>query len=83
MTKPSSQCLCRIPSSFISERTAELILVPELVETLKPFYSKITPLFYRVSREGGKMFRSSFAGKKIKLLVFYTRRPKIEFPGYT
>ena len=67
--------------SFISERTAELILVPELITALKPTYSKITPLYYWASREGGVMSRHSFAGKEIKLLVLYARRPKIEFPG--
>lgn len=68
-------------ASFISEHTAELVLVPELLTSLKLIYSKITPLYYWVSREGAAMSRHSFAGKEIKLLVLYARRPKIEFPG--
>lgn len=34
-----------MPASFISERTTEMILIPEVLETLKPFYAKITPIF--------------------------------------
>lgn len=68
-------------SSFISERTAELITIPALLKSLKPYYPKITPLFYWISREGGKMSRGSFADIPVKLLALYSRRPKVDQPG--
>jgi len=34
-----------MPASFISERTAEMIFIPELLKTLKSFYAKITRYF--------------------------------------
>lgn len=68
-------------SSFISERSAELILVPRLIEELREFYPSITPVFYWVSREGSKMSHDSFQHRKVRILVLYARRPKIEFVG--
>jgi len=68
-------------TSFISERTAEMILIPELLTGLKPYYPKITPIYYWTSREGGIMSRESFINKQIKLLVLYARRPKVNWPG--
>jgi hypothetical protein len=68
-------------TSFISEHTAELILVPELIHNLATKFSKITPLYYWASREGGRMSQMSFQGKLIKILALYPRRPKTTFPG--
>lgn len=70
-----------MPASFISERTAELILVPELINSLHPFFPKITPIYYWVSREGNTFSQRSFLNTDIKMLVLYARRPKVEHPG--
>jgi hypothetical protein len=70
-----------MPTSFISEHSAELILVPQLIKDLSSQYPKITPIYFWSSREGGIMSRSSFQNKRIKILVLYPRRPKVSSPG--
>lgn len=68
-------------TSFISEHTAELILVPQIIQILHPIYGKITPFYYWATREGGLMSRNSFAGHLVKLIAVYPRRPKVIHPG--
>lgn len=68
-------------TSFISEHTAELILVPDILRILQPAYPVITPLYYWATREGGVMSRQSFELKQIRVLAFYPRRPKVKSPG--
>ena len=68
-------------TSFISEHTAELILVPDILRILQPTYPVITPLYYWATREGGVMSRQSFVNKRVKMLAFYPRRPKVLQPG--
>jgi hypothetical protein len=68
-------------TSFISEHTAELILVPKLLNVLTKKYRHITPLYYWASREGGAMSNASFHNKSIKVIAMYPRRPKVKFPG--
>lgn len=68
-------------TSFMSERSAELILVPQLITLIKDTYPTITPLFYWRSREGNKMSQQSFQDQSIKVLILYARRPKVEYIG--
>lgn len=68
-------------TSFISEHTAELILVPEIISILSPVYPKITPFYYWATREGGIMSRECFANQLVQLMAFYPRRPKVAYPG--
>ena len=67
-------------TSFISERTAELTIIPRLLADLHPYYPKITPLFYWATREGATISKGSFQWCDIRLLVVYARRPKVSFP---
>jgi hypothetical protein len=68
-------------SSFISEHSAEFILVNDLVKILQPEYKTITPIYYWATREGGNNSYGSFSQKEIKVLAFYPRRPKVRVPG--
>src|SRR5690348_2806966 len=68
-------------TSFISEHTAELILVPDILRILQPVYPCITPLYYWASREGSIMSRRAFEHKRVRVLAFYPRRPKVKSPG--
>lgn len=70
-----------IPTSFISERSAEMLLVPELISLIRDVYPSVTPLFYWSTREGTNLSRHSFHGQKIKVLVLYARRPKVKYIG--
>lgn len=69
------------PTSFISERSAELILVPQLVQLLTPYYPRITPLYYMATREGSLNSRVDFKAAGFKILAMYARRPKVFHPG--
>lgn len=64
--------------SFISEHTAEFILLPNLLDILSSVYKTITPLYFWTTREGGMISRKSFQNKEVKVIVFYPRRPKVE-----
>lgn len=64
--------------SFISEHTAEFILLPDLLDILSSVYKTITPLYFWTTREGGLLSRQSFLNKDIKVLAFYPRRPKVQ-----
>jgi hypothetical protein len=68
-------------SSFISERSAELILVPALIKGLSLTFPKITPIYYWASREGARTSANSFVHIPVKVLVLYARRPKVRIPG--
>lgn len=68
-------------TSFINERSAELTIVPRLIQDLQPFYPRITPIFYWASREGAIVSQSSFQYIKLRLLVLYARRPKVSSPA--
>src|SRR5688572_15100048 len=70
-----------MPSSFINERSAEMILVPHLITALAAHHLKVTPIYYWVSREGGGVSAECFRNHPVKLLALYARRPKVNYPG--
>lgn len=70
-----------MPTSFISERSAEMLLVAELMSLIRDVYPSVTPLFYWSTREGNNLSRQSFHGKTLKIVVLYARRPKVEYIG--
>lgn len=67
-------------SSFISEHSIELILIPAIINILKLNYCKVTPLYYWSSREGGSIATKSFNNKELKIIALFPRRPKINNP---
>lgn len=68
-------------SSFMSEHSTEFILVRDLINLLQTEFRTITPLYYWATREGGIKSNSCFIQKTIKVLAFYPRRPKVDYPG--
>ena len=70
----------RINTSFISEHSAEFILVPNFIKTLKENYSKIIPIYFWISREGSLISKMCDDNSLIRTISLYPRRPKILNP---
>jgi hypothetical protein len=64
-------------SSFISERSAEYILVPQFCELLNLTYKKVTPIYFWSTREGASHSKASFKNNKVLIVALYARRPKV------
>ena len=64
-------------TSFISEHTAEFVLVPILKNILQKEFNFVTPIFPWMTREGGNLSKSLHQNDKFKILGLYPRRPKI------
>lgn len=63
--------------SFISEHSAEYILVPNIVRRLTRKFTEVIPLFLWLSREGNTTALGMMAGRQIRLLTAFPRRPKL------
>ena len=63
--------------SFISEHTAEYILVPNLLRRLTPHYQHIIPMFFWSTREGNTIAARTMSDVTVRLLTAFPRRPKI------
>ena len=70
-----------IMSSFMSERTAEYILVPSFIHALANSFKSITPFFYWSTREGNKLSRECSTKGKFRLVAMFPRRPKLTTPN--
>ena len=68
-------------TSFISEHTAEYILIPQIVHELEKNFDKVIPLYFWATREGGIMARESLHPYQYKVIAVYPRRPKIDEVG--
>jgi hypothetical protein len=69
-----------MPTGFMSERTAEYVLVPDLIRQLGNFCPQVTPFFFWASREGQAKAHASYDGR-LRLLGAYARRPKVSYAG--
>lgn len=70
--------MSRMPlHSFISEHSAEYVLVPNIVSRLTGKYGQVTPVFLWLSREGNATALEMMADRRIRLLTVFPRRPKI------
>lgn len=67
-------------TSFISEHSAEFILVPKFAEILSSRFDNILPIYFWVSREGSRMAKACLRGISLRIVAMYARRPKIERP---
>jgi len=67
--------------SFLSEHTAEFILVPQMQAMLQQSFDSVIPLFVWVTREGSKLARKEMAGRKYRVCALFPRRPKIDQDG--
>lgn len=67
------------PSSFMSEHTAEYVLVNNIVGRLSPTFPNIIPLFFWMTREGNNTAIASMHGLHLRLVVCFARRPKVDW----
>ena len=67
-------------TSFISERSAEYILIPKLCGILAPHFRKIIPLYFWSTREGSGISRACSAFQKVRVINVFARRPKVWAP---
>lgn len=68
-------------TSFISEHSAEYLIVPKLLQILAADFETVIPLFFWATREGGIWARESLRQNSFKVLALYPRRPKIQCVG--
>jgi len=66
--------------SFISEHSAEYVLVKDIVKTLSQDFGHVIPLYFWATREGANIARQCMNDRKVCLLAIYARRPKIMQP---
>lgn len=67
--------------SFISEHSAEYVLVPNLKNILQEKFGIVTPIFPWSTREGGTMARHLHEGERFQVIGLYPRRPKLVSPS--
>ena len=65
------------PTSFICERSAEYILVPQVIEALRNKFRYVVPIYPWISREGGNISKLVNGSYSFKVLGLYPRRPKL------
>lgn len=69
-----------MPSGFMSEHSAEYVLVPDLACQLQAQFGRVVPFFFWARREGGRIAKESYSGS-VRLLAAYARRPKVDYPS--
>ena len=62
----------------MSERTAEYVLVNDLVHRLSPAFQDLLPMFFWATREGNRTAFESMRDFKLRLLTCFARRPKVD-----
>ncbi|MCF7982349.1 MAG: hypothetical protein K9K86_10215 [Pseudomonadales bacterium] len=65
-------------TSYISERSAELSLVPQLKMELENHFDYVAPVFPWLNRETSKISKKIHSNDRFKILVLFPRRPKID-----
>ncbi|WP_131828057.1 hypothetical protein [Salinivibrio kushneri] len=65
------------PTSFVCERSAEYMLVPQVIEALRNKFRYVVPIYPWISREGGKISKLVNGSYAFKVLGLYPRRPKL------
>lgn len=68
-------------TSFISERSAEYIIVPKLVRIMEQRFSKVIPLSFWTTREGSNIARACRPTQAVKIVRVFARRPKVTTPN--
>ncbi|QXO16994.1 hypothetical protein [Vibrio ostreae] len=64
-------------TSYISEHTAEYVLVPEMKSVLEQEFSVVLPIFPWLTREFSKVGKSTHGFSSFRVLALFPRRPKI------
>nr|NJM03641.1 hypothetical protein [Desulfobacula sp.] len=65
-------------TSYISERSAALSLVPQLKLKLENHFDYVAPLFPWLNRETSNISKQIHINDRFKILVLFPRRPKID-----
>lgn len=65
-------------TSFISERSAELAVVPFLKSELEGHFLYVAPVFPWLNRETSKISDQVHANDQFKVLALFPRRPKLD-----
>jgi len=68
-------------TSFISEHTAEFVLVPKMKAVLESRFSTVVPIFPWLSREFGRRGKTFYGFSEFFVLALFPRRPKISDQG--
>ena len=58
-------------SSFISEHTADYILIPSLINILRQEFKVVVPIFPWISREGNRFSRNIHQQDKFKVVAVF------------
>ena len=64
--------------SFISEHTAEYVLVPQICSVFSSHYKAVIPFYFWATREGSSV---SYIPERVQLVSVFARRPKVIQPG--
>ena len=67
-------------TSFISEHSAEYVLVPKLIGILRRRFAKVIPLYFLITREGSLISRACAPSYPVRILNVFARRPKVGAP---
>jgi hypothetical protein len=67
-------------TAFISEHSAEYILVPRMVNILGQCFGKVIPLYFLSTREGSRIAYECDKSQPIRVLNVFARRPKVSVP---
>jgi len=67
-------------TSFISEHSAEYVLVKNIVDTLSQDFIAVVPVYFWSTREGATIAKHCMANHNVRILAAYARRPKIAQP---
>ena len=63
---------------FISEHTAEYVLIPALTRILSKEFECIIPIYFWASMEGSTMGHECGLGREVRVIAVFPRRPKIK-----
>lgn len=64
-------------TSFFSERTAEYSILPTVVTYLRQRFGAAAPMYFWSTREGNTVAHEVHAGRRMRVLVVFARRPKV------
>ncbi|MGJ7538102.1 MULTISPECIES: hypothetical protein [unclassified Variovorax] len=64
-------------TSFFSERTAEYSILPTVVTYLRQRFGAAVPMYFWSTREGNTVAAKVHAGRRMRVLVVFARRPKV------
>ena len=64
-------------TSFMSEHTAEYVLVPNIVRQLSAHFCDIIPMYFWSTREGNRTADEFMSARPARILTVFPRRPKV------